>query len=733
MKKRYFLFALYIFCAQNLFAQFQGNVYEPFQDANVTQYGNVIRSPWCGGINSVQVNHADLNNDGKNDIILYDFNNDFIKTFINTGNAGEIKYTYDPKYEKNFPAISYYMLLKDYNCDNIPDLFEKGLYGVSVHKGYYQNNELKFTFFKDLFFSSQNGPVNVYVQPSDVPAIIDIDNDGDLDILSYDVIGAQLSFYRNRRVEDGLSCDSIRMELADNCWGKFFQNVIRSVVMNIACKGVEVSHKKTRHTGNTILMLDVDGDNDYDLLGGNISYKDIQLLYNNGSNIIYAEDSNYNKNAHVLAMPYWPVPAHIDIDNDGDKDIIITSHSDNLSTANYNSIAYYKNVGTDANPNFSFQHDTLLTPDMIDVGSYSYPTFFDYDKDGKVDLFVGTEGYLNNNTEVLTSKLAYYKNTSTLGNTSFSLVTKDFLNLSTKNYNGIFPTFGDMTGDGIDDLVLGNTKGTIAVYKNFAPNNNVLPNFLFFTDSLSNVSVDKYSAPVVFDFNNDGKSDLLIGNQLGNLVYFQDTSTTPNLKKMSLVSTTLGNFKSGSVNNFYGHCTPFIGRIDNSQKTFLMVGNSDGNIERYDEHFINNMNNFNRMDSNYSFIRTASRAVPAIADLDGDGKYEMVVGNKYGGLHYYKQVLNVAVGLPNYTLNNNSILLYPNPTNDQISILYKQILENQIASFKVFDMTGRLLHSENFEVNVKNTFNLKEFAIGIYQIEIEIAGKKMWQKIIKKG
>lgn len=90
---------------------------------------------------------------------------------------------------------------------------------------------------------------------------------------------------------------------------------------------------------------------------------------------------------------------------------------------------------------------------MIDVGSYSYPTFFDYDKDGKVDLFVGTEGYLNNNTEVLTSKLAYYKNTSTLGNTSFSLVTKDFLNLSTKNYNGIFPTFGDMTGDGIDDLV----------------------------------------------------------------------------------------------------------------------------------------------------------------------------------------------------------------------------------------------------------------------------------------
>jgi hypothetical protein len=78
----------------------------------------------------------------------------------------------------------------------------------------------------------------------------------------------------------------------------------------------------------------------------------------------------------MIKIPNWPSPFHLDIDNDGDKDILITSHADNLSSANFNAVAYYKNLGTDAAPNFVFQHDTLLTPDMIDVGTYSYPTFF---------------------------------------------------------------------------------------------------------------------------------------------------------------------------------------------------------------------------------------------------------------------------------------------------------------------------------------------------------------------
>lgn len=731
MKKMYVLtlVSLFIYASKISLAQFQGNVYQPFQDAVVSQYGSNLLSPWCGGINSVQINHADLNNDSKLDIVLYDHNNETIRTFINVGTAGQIKYSYDPKYEKNFPPISYYIILKDYNCDGIVDLFEKGLFGVAVHKGYFQNNELKFTFFKDLFFQGANGPVNVYVQPSDIPSIVDIDKDGDLDILAFDVFGSQLALYKNKRVENGLACDSIKMELIDNCWGKFYQGIIRSVIMNIACKGVEGQGKKSRHTGNCILHLDVDGDGDFDLMGGSISYNDAQLLYNNGSDVLNVEDTLYNKNGHELKLPSWPSPSHIDIDNDGDHDLLFTAHNDNLSSANYNAMAFYKNLGTDISPNFVFQHDTLLTPDMIDVGTNSYPTFFDYNKDGRPDLFIGTEGYLDNNTSLLSSKLAYYKNTSTVGNTSFELVSKDFLNLSAKNYKGIFPTFGDMTGDGVDDLVMGNANGSIAIYKNFAPTNAAIPNFLYFTDSMNNVSVNQYSMPVIFDFNLDGRSDLLIGNQKGTLVYYQDTSTAPNQKKMAFIQDTLGNFIAGAPNNFYGYCAPFIGKVDNSQKTYLMIGNVDGTIARYDETFKNNFGNFTRIDSNYSYIKTAPRSVPAVADLDGDGYYEMVVGNKYGGLHYYKQV--ITINTTNYTLHNNSIDVYPNPTDSKISILFKTPIDNQSAEIKIIDMACRTVYFEMFETDRKNQFDISKLQSGVYQIEIQIQGQKVWKKIIK--
>jgi FG-GAP repeat. len=302
--------------------------------------------------------------------------------------------------------------------------------------------------------------------------------------------------------------------LADKCWGKFYQGFNREVTLNVSCKGNEGSNKKKyRHAGNCILHIDIEGDGDLDFLGGNISFKDAQLLYNNGSGIINAQDTIFTWDNHTVNMPFWVSPFHVDIDNDNKLDLLLTPHTDNLLSANYHNTVFYKNAGTNSNPNFIYVQDSLLTSDMIDVGSYSHPTFFDYDKDGKLDLFVGTEGYVDNGSGNLIAKLAYYRNVSTSGNIAFELVTKDFLNLSSKTFPGIFPTFGDATGDGIDDLVFGNANGYISIYKNFASSNNATPNFMTYEDSLPNVFVNGYSKPLVFDFNQDGKTDLLIGSQ----------------------------------------------------------------------------------------------------------------------------------------------------------------------------------------------------------------------------
>lgn len=722
-------FIMVSFC--HVQAQFQGPVYESFQNATLTEGSYSMSAPWCGGVNATQLSLADLNQDGKNDLVLYDHLNLLVRTFINTGSAGNPRYTYAPKYETNFPEIWYYLILKDYNCDGIPDLFHKGIFGVSVYKGYYQNNELKFTFYRDLFFPGQNGPVNVYVQPGDIPAIVDIDKDGDLDILSFEVLGAQLPYYRNMRVEEGLPCDSMRMVLSTNCWGQFYQTIYQGVILNSLCKGNEGgSNKKQRHTGNCIEFLDIEGDGDLDFIGGNITFSTAQLLFNNGSGIVNAQDTMYNMNGHVLNLPVWPVPNHVDFDQDGDKDLLFSVHTEGISSANYETITLYKNLGTDANPNFVYQHDTLLMNDMIDRGSYSYPSFFDFNKDGKPDLFVGSEGMLNNSTGQTNARLSYYKNTSSSGNISFELVTHDFLGMGIFNFPGIFPTFGDVTGDNIADLVFGTTKGTIGVYKNYAANNSVTPNFLFMIDSLPGVFVSKHSTPAVYDVDQDGKTDLLVGERSGRIALFRDTSST-STKKLALTTINYGNIKSGSASELFGFSAPTIAKMDNLEKEYLVVGNIDGTIERYDS-FTNNWGTIPRIDSNYSFIKVPNRSAPAIADIDGDGKYEMLVGNKLGGLRLYKQMLTVTDVASEISSLPLQIQVYPNPADDGFYVLYLDAHGARQTSIRLFDLSGRLVINKTFHLQTQLYVPMNGLQSGLYLCEISADGKKAVRKIFKK-
>jgi hypothetical protein len=95
-----FIFSLLVifFISTNVFAQFQGKVYEQFYNPIVNKSGNDMLAAWCGGINSAQINHVDINNDSKKDLVLYDQNTSTVKTFLNVGVFGEIKYKYEPLY-----------------------------------------------------------------------------------------------------------------------------------------------------------------------------------------------------------------------------------------------------------------------------------------------------------------------------------------------------------------------------------------------------------------------------------------------------------------------------------------------------------------------------------------------------------------------------------------------------------------------------------------------------------
>ncbi len=746
MKKIISLIVLLIGLTTLGMAQFEGRVYEASQIAQVTHGNSLLNSAWCGGINSIQPVEADLNQDGKLDLVQYDHSNFKIKTFINIGNTGESKYKYNPLYEKNFPILKSYLIMKDYNCDGIADLFHRGDTGVIAYKGYYDSSQLKFTFYKAVYYPAQPLPINAYVQLNDIPAIVDMDNDGDLDMLSFDVPGVYLNYYKNMRVENNLPCDSIAFTFNERCWGKFYQTWSKTAITNITCKGNggnelhhesdanEISQKQTRHAGNSILALDIEGDGDMDILDAVFLNKDVQLLINGastngGNDIITAQDTTYNQLSYIVDLPNWPAPSLLDIDNDGDKDLLFTSHADNNSSANYQVCLFYQNIGTNANPNYLYKHDSLFTNDMIDVGSYSYPTFFDYDKDGKLDLFIGNEGYLNHTTGLLESKLALYKNVSIGNNISFELITKDFLNLSTSNYKGIFPSFGDVTGDGIDDLLLGGVHGKIIVYQNQASSNLVQANFTFLSDSLANVFVDQYSFPFMYDVDNDGKKDMLVGNVYGTLEYFKDTSLSATTKEFKKISSTWGNVKAGKLNQFNTYCVPFIGNMDYTNKAYLLVGSSNGTIQRYDS--LNNVN-FTEIDSNYSFIKTTQRSAPCVADLNNDGKYEMVIGNKLGGILLFEQLLTGPTILNQVALTENDIELYPNPTQHDLMIDFLQTGSNNSVTVTIYDITGKKLNMYSLDTKQKNVIETRSLSAGMYLINFQLEGKNIHKKFIKE-
>lgn len=85
------------------------------------------------------------------------------------------------------------------------------------------------------------------------------------------------------------------------------------------------------------------------------------------------------------------------------------------------------------------------------------------------------------------------------------------------------------------------------------------------------------------------------------------------------------------------------------------------------------------------------------------------------------------------TNNNETIpyLIYPNPVQDILNI-QSPILFDTDSEFKIYDLNGKLVHSQKGEYANVNVLFLSHFAAGTYVIEINHQGKKQTQKFIKK-
>ena len=693
MKPSNYILILFIFYSVSTFSQLNFT-----RDTSVNVYENSIplNNAWNGGVNSAQFSEIDLNLDGIKDIIIFDRSGNRLSPYLNVNG----NFVFSPEYRNLFPTIESWILLVDYNCDGKQDIFTYQNAGISVYTNT-STTSLSFTLATSSITNTNSGQ-GIYVSPMDLPAISDIDYDGDLDILTFDISGGFVHYFKNKSIENYGNCDYLEYSHHSGCWGDFYEGLNTYILDCFNCQlpplTISSSSRFGKHAGSTLLAIDVDGDNDKDLILGDVSYNNLNLLINGGDNqnahvtIVDSVFPQNNLNTIPADIHIFPSAFLIDATNDGIKDIIITTNMQNNSE-NKESCWIYKNNGTSSNLDLNFVQKDFLQSSGFDFGENSHPTFYDFDKDGLFDLFVGNYGY-HNSSGTAVSKIAHYKNTGTLSNPEFSMVTDDFLSLSNMNLNttlnvpalNLYPAFGDVNDDGNDDLIIGDSDGKIHLFIGDGITFNInTPNF-------ENIDVGYFASPQIIDVNRDGLNDLIIGSKSGQISYFENkgTQTNPDFSAeyikwggIDVDSLYISNgFSSPKLIEINGEYHLFIGSY--TGKTYL-YNNIDGNINGI----------FSELNTINNNVWEGGKSSIAIQDINNDSIVDLIIGNSCGGLAYFSgdTIMNTSV-----ELNNNLFKIYPNPSSH---IIY---IDNDIEeTIFIYNELGELvLTATSDEINIEN-------------------------------
>ncbi|HMT28357.1 MAG TPA: T9SS type A sorting domain-containing protein, partial [Bacteroidia bacterium] len=603
--------------------------------------------------------------------------------------------------------------------------------GMTVYRNDYSvQSGLKFNLAYTLV-TSKYGPVtaNLYVASVNLPALVDVDYDGDLDVLTYPVSGNFVEFHKNYGKENFNKCDTLVYQIEPNCFGNFGLSGSANIgILNVGCKMgtpqppvIDSTVLHTMHSGSCMLSIDIDGDNDKDILNGDILGNNILLLYNGGNSSsanMTTQDSTFPVYDTPVNLVTFPSPYYIDVNNDGNKDLIVAPCISGPSE-NINNIWLYKNTTNNLTNVFNYQQNRFLSQEMIEVGSGANPTFVDIDSDGLKDIIIGNYGYYSS-VLPFEAGLAYYRNTGSTTSPSFELQTIDFGNFFSLPITGTDPTFGDVDSDNDLDLMIGHTDGTIIYYNNTAGPGN-FPVYVMAQAQLQNnfgdsIDVGQTAAPQLVDVNRDGKLDLIIGERSGNINYYENTGT-PFVPQFTLMNPNFGGVNVNNAFNIYGYSNPVM--YDSAGTYQLLVGSVSGYLYQYNN-IDNNLNgNFTLVDSMYYDIYQPDRSSVDVADLNNDGKMEILVGNFAGGVTMYKWETSSTT--PEVQNPVSGFNIYPNPTAGNLFIKFdtNAIINRNIS---IYDITGRLIEDLSSASNTL-IFNTDKYSSGVYHVRVIEGGK----------
>jgi len=402
-----------------------------------------------------------------------------------------------------------------------------------------------------------------------------------------------------------------------------------------------------RHGASAITFIDLDGDGDLDLSWGDYFQQSLYIIWNSSSvaspNECYlnSDETDCNEDPvcwwasgidmcyliymNEVATQYPPeepiisagqnMPTFADLDGDGDEDLYVTVLSGAYGNQLVNNFFYYKNTGSNSNPNYSYITNNYFS--TLDIFSNSSPELIDIDNDGDLDLFVANQ-YDLSETPPWVGRIHFFRN---MGNSSSPNYVEESTSLLNENMGQmITPEFGDLDGDGDMDLLVGDFNGFIQYFENTSSGSSLTFTFI---ENVGGIDLSGNSVPTLGDLDGDGDLDMLIGQLNGSLIFYRNGG-----------SSSAYNFEAESFDDIQveSNSAPELVDMDNDGDLDLILGSGEGGLFFY---WNASASNFHfQQSSNLNVPRIGVNIKPTLGNLFNGETLDIITGISTGGLYH---------------------------------------------------------------------------------------------------